>query len=207
MQNEWTQKWNTRYSEKAFAFGTEPNGYFKEQIEKLPPGKLLLPAEGEGRNAVFAALRGWQVSAFDISTAGKDKALQLANTHNVTLEYQVGHLEEVEYKVGQFDTLALIYAHFPADIKSRYHQTLATYVKQGGTVILEAFGKNHLEYKTSGKAKGGPGNLASLFSVEELQADFTDFEITELEEKEVTLNAGSYHSGVGSVVRFVGRKK
>ena len=66
--------WNKRYKQKEYAYGEQPNRFFKEQIQNLSPGKALFPAEGEGRNAVYAAQLGWEVEAFDISEEGKNKA-------------------------------------------------------------------------------------------------------------------------------------
>ena len=118
MNNTWTDIWNDRYSKEGFAYGELPNNYLKAQLEQLTPGSILFPAEGEGRNAVFAAKLGWTVSAFDISIEGKKKALRLAEINNVAIDYQVGTLQSLNYNTEQFDVLALIYAHFPADIKS-----------------------------------------------------------------------------------------
>ena len=56
MNDLWTNRWNDRYSANEFAYGEQPNNYLKEQLEKLPVGTILFPAEGEGRNAVFAAV-------------------------------------------------------------------------------------------------------------------------------------------------------
>jgi len=207
MKDPWLKRWDERYSNIAYAFGEQPNEYLRGQLEKLEPGSILFAAEGEGRNAVYAAKLGWTVSAFDISTEGRKKALQLAEKNKVSLDYKVGQLPDLDYTEGQFDAIALIYAHFPASIKSAYHKLLSTYLRKGGTVIFEAFGKKHLPYREKNPKVGGPRDLESLFSVEELLADFTDYEITELVEKEVELNEGLYHSGTGSVVRFVGRKK
>ena len=86
MKDAWTERWNDRYSNEEFAYGENPNNYLKEQLEKLPAGNILFPAEGEGRNAVFAAKLGWAVSAFDISDKGKKKALQLAAKNNVNID-------------------------------------------------------------------------------------------------------------------------
>ena len=69
--------WNDRYGADEYAYGTLPNEFLKAELAKLKPGSILFPAEGEGRNAVFAAKQGWQASAFDMSTAGKSKAEQL----------------------------------------------------------------------------------------------------------------------------------
>lgn len=207
MTNSWIQRWNERYSNKEFAYGEEPNNYLKEQLKKLNPGTILFPAEGEGRNAIFAAKSGWAAEAFDISAEGKNKALKLAEINNVTINYQVGELESLNYHTEQFDAIALIYAHFPAEIKSSIHKQLDKYLRKGGIIIFEAFSKKHLEYLAKDDKVGGPKDIESLFSIEEIQNDFPDYEIIELEEKEIELNEGTFHNGTGSVIRFVGKKK
>jgi hypothetical protein len=207
MENTWLNKWNERYSTEEYAFGLEPNVYLKEQLEKFTPGKILFPAEGEGRNAVFAARLGWNVSAFDISTEGRKKALRLAEKNNVSIDYQVGELQTLPYSSEQLDVIALIYAHFPADIKSQYHKQLDKFLRKGGYIIFEAFSKKHLDYVTKNEKVGGPRDIGSLFSIDELRSDFKDYDFDELEEKEIELNEGLYHNGKGSVIRFVARKK
>jgi 2-polyprenyl-3-methyl-5-hydroxy-6-metoxy-1,4-benzoquinol methylase len=207
MNNTWTDRWNDRYSSEEFAYGTAPNIFLKEQLETLNPASILFPAEGEGRNAVFAAQSGWKVSAFDISAEGKNKALKLAEANHVEIDYQVGELETPDYQTEQFDAIALIYAHFPAAIKSSIHKTLETYLRKGGFIIFEAFSKKHLEYLAINDKVGGPKDIESLFSIEEIQSDFPHYEIIQLEEKEIELNEGLFHNGKGSVIRFVGKKK
>ena len=193
--------------QRGIRYGTAPNNYLKEQLEKLKTGSILFPAEGEGRNAVFAAQLGWKVSAFDISAEGKNKALKLAEANDVEIDYLVGELETLNYQEEQFDAIALIYAHFPAAIKSSIHKTLETYLRKGGIIIFEAFSKKHLEYLAINDKVGGPKDIESLFSIEEIQSDFPDYEIIQLEEKEIELNEGLFHNGKGSVIRFVGKKK
>lgn len=207
MNDAWADRWNERYSKEEFAYGKQPNNYLKEQLEKLKPGAILFPAEGEGRNAVFAAKLGWTVSAFDISAAGKKKALLLAEANNVTIDYQVGELPALNYTPGQFDAIALIYAHFPADIKSSVHKSLDKYLRKGGMIIFEAFSKKNLDYLAKNEKVGGPKDIASLFSIDELKLDFANYEIIELTEKVIELNEGSFHNGQGSVIRFTGKKK
>lgn len=207
MEETWIDKWNERYSAEAFAYGEQPNNYLKEQLEKLPVGSILFPAEGEGRNAVFAAKLGWKVSAFDISMEGQKKALKLADANNVSIDYQVGELETLNYSQGQFDAIALIYAHFPADIKSQYHKNLDKYLRKGGIVIFEAFSKKHIDYLSKNENVGGPKDVASLFSIEEIRSDFANYHFIELEETEIELTEGLFHNGLGSVIRFVAQKK
>lgn len=199
--------WDERYSQKEFAYGIEPNNFLKEQLLKLNSGTILFPAEGEGRNAVFAAKLGWDVSAFDISDEGRKKAFKLAEMKNVSVDYQVGELQSLEFKNAQFDAIALIYAHFPATIKSSIHKELDKYLTSGGLIIFEAFSKKHLEYVTSNPKIGGPKDINMLFSIDEIKADFSNYEILVLEEKEIELSEGLYHNGIGSVIRFIGKKK
>jgi 2-polyprenyl-3-methyl-5-hydroxy-6-metoxy-1,4-benzoquinol methylase len=203
----WKAKWNERYSKEEFAYGEEPNNYLKEQLQKLNVGTILFPAEGEGRNAVFAAKLGWTVSAFDISLEGKIKATKLAEKNNVSIEYKVGELQKCNFETEQFDAIALIYAHFPANIKSIYHKTFEKYLKNDGIIIFEAFSKKHIDYVTANENVGGPKDIESLFSIDEIKSDFPNYEIIELIEKEIELNEGLVHNGKGSVIRFVGRKK
>jgi SAM-dependent methyltransferase len=207
MNDDWTNRWNERYRKEEFAYGEEPNNYLKEQLEKLDTGAILFAAEGEGRNAVFAATRGWTVSAFDISIEGKNKALRLAEANDVMIDYQVGELPALDLKPEQFDVIALIYAHFPANIKSSYHQELNKYLKKGGFVIFEAFSKKHIDYISRNERVGGPKEIDMLFSPNEIRSDFSNYDIIELEEKEIELKEGVFHNGRGSVIRFVGRKK
>lgn len=205
--NIWLEKWDERYSTETFAYGTEPNNYLKEQLNKLNPGKILFPADGEGRNSVYAAVKGWKASAFDISSGGQKKALQLAQNNLVTIDYQVGELHALNYEKEQFDVIALIYAHFPAEIKSSIHKTLDQYLRKGGIIIFEAFSKNHLDYLARNEKVGGPKDIGSLFSIEEIRSDFPNYDILELAETEIELNEGIFHNGTGSVIRFSGRKQ
>ena len=207
MTDTWLKRWNDRFKEAEFAYGMEPNEFLREQIQKLNTGTILFGAEGEGRNAVYAAKLGWNVHAFDISVEGKNKALKLADENNVSIDYQIGLLPDLNFNNEQFDAIALIYAHFPPNIKSEYHKILDRKLKKGGTVLFEAFGKNHLEYREKNPNVGGPRDLDSLFSIEEVKSDFENYEILQLEETEVELKEGLYHNGKGSVTRFIGRKK
>ncbi len=112
----------------------------------------------------------------------------------------------MNFENQQFDAIALIYAHFPAEIKSYYHKILDRYLKVNGIIIFESFSKKHIDYVTANENVGGPKDIDSLFSIDEIKADFPNYEIIELEEKEINLNEGLFHNGTGSVIRFIGRK-
>lgn len=199
--------WDARYGEKDYAYGTAPNVFFSEEIQKLKPGKALFPAEGEGRNAVFGAGCGWEIMAFDQSEEGKKKALQLARQKGVKIEYAVTSLEDFEAAEESFDALVLIFAHFPARVRNEFHRKLASTLKPGGILILEGFSKRHLEFNSINPQAGGPKDLCMLFSKDELLEDFSGFRIQFLEETIVNLHEGGFHSGESAVVRLVAVKK
>ena len=200
--------WNERYSENGFAYGEAPNAYFKAQLQHLKPGRILCPAEGEGRNAVYAATQGWEVEAFDQSSAGNKKAASLARNHNVSINYQVADLTEVIYPEASFDAMVLIYAHFPPTLRKHFHQSLSKYIKPGGHLILEGFSINNLAVKNEDTvATNGPKMPEMLFTVDMIKDDFPDYDIIELKEELIHLDEGPYHQGEAVVVRFVGKKK
>lgn len=194
--------WNERYAQEGYAYGKAPNAFLYSQLGSIPKGTLLFPAEGEGRNAVFAAEQGYEAHAFDLSIAGQEKAMALAIERQVTLHYAVGPLENLGYQEASFDGLVLIYAHFPAAVRKAYHQQLVSYVKEGGTVIFEAFSEDQLQYSS-----GGPKDVAMLFTEAAVREEFRSLHFIYLDTVVVDLDEGPYHQGKGSVVRFVGVKK
>lgn len=198
--------WDTRYSAAEFAYGTEPNAYFREKLNELKPGKILMPAEGEGRNAVYAASLGWEVTAFDQSSEGRKKAMALATLHNVEIEYLVGSLLEMPFQAGRFDAIGLIFAHFSSEEKQECHLKLTEWLKPGGVIIFEAFSKSHLGYREKNPGVGGPSDIDMLYSLDEVRKDFKNMAFTEISESEIELHEGLYHNGIGSVVRFMARK-
>lgn len=199
--------WDDRYRQEEYAYGTSPNVYFASRLAALTPGKLLLAAEGEGRNAVHAARCGWETHAFDQSSFGKEKALRLAEANGVTIHYEVQDCLASRYPDHFFDAIGLIYAHFPAMVKSDCHRYLKAFLRPGGTIIFEAFSKKHPAYQAQYPHIGGPTEVPMLFSCEEIREDFQDFDIQELTETETELSEGRFHVGKGSVIRFTGIKK
>ncbi len=211
MNKSWDKKykdmWNERYMDNDFVYGKEPNLFFKEWLQKFELGSLLMPADGEGRNGVYAAQLGWDVTSSDLSEEGKSKTLELAKEKQVKLEYIVGDFEELQFHKESFDAIGLIYAHFAAEKKSLLHQKLNDFLKPGGVIIFEAFSKAHLVYNRLNPKVGGPKDIDMLFSKAEIAADFENYEVLLLEEKEIILEEGKYHNGKSSVIRFVERKR
>lgn len=199
--------WDERYAEQEYAYGTAANVYFRKQLQKLEPGKILLPAEGEGRNAVFAAGTGWQVYAFDQSIRGKEKAVALARQNGVEICYAIADAEKAAYPENSFDALALIFAHFPEAKRSAIHQRLLRFLKPGGVLILEGFSRRHSEFQKGNPKAGGPRDPEMLFDLEMLKEDFRDFEFQEASEETIRLEEGEYHQSEASVIRIFAVKK
>lgn len=188
--------WNQKYQESDYHYGLKPNRFLQLLLESRPPGRLLFPAEGEGRNAVYAAKLGWEVYAFDQSERGRAKALELAEEQGVELHYEICDAREFNSEL-RFDVIALIYAHFPAEFRKELHKQYADLLKPGGEIWLEAFAPGQLEFQS-----GGPKNPEMLYSTEMLEADFSELQIRQSEIKRYQLDEGPGHQGLGEVVRF-----
>jgi SAM-dependent methyltransferase len=193
--------WNERYATEEYAYGTGPNRFLETQLKKLNPGKILFPAEGEGRNAVFAARLGWLVSAFDPSIEGKRKAEKLASENKVSIDYRIDNYENVSFPTAHFDCIVLVFAHMHPLKRNEYHHKLMSFLKPGGTLILEGFSKKQIANKS-----GGPRDIDMLFSKQELQSDFGSFSKLTITEKDYVLNEGPFHQGIASVIRAFGEK-
>lgn len=193
--------WDERYSIKDYVYGTKPNQFFKEQIEKLSVGKILMLGEGEGRNAVYAAKLGWQVDAIDSSSIAKEKALRLAKQNHVSVNYQVENIFSLTFPRNEYDVVGIIFLHLNETESGLLHQKCSDALRKDGKIILELYSKNQF-----GKNSGGPQDLDMLCSVEQIRKNFPTLEHEYLQEENVLLSEGKFHQGDASVIRFIGMK-
>ncbi len=193
--------WNERYSTVEYAYGENPNEFYRQQLLQLKPGKILFPAEGEGRNAVYAARLGWNVTAFDTSTEGRKKAIELSIKHNTEINYLIEAYDTIDLPKESFDCIVLIFAHIHASFRTEFHRKLASFLKPGGILIMDSFSKEQLFNES-----GGPKNVDMLYSSEELKKDFSDFSELEVVKIETELSEGDFHRGSASVIRVLGTK-
>jgi 2-polyprenyl-3-methyl-5-hydroxy-6-metoxy-1,4-benzoquinol methylase len=194
--------WDDRFAGEEYIYGEQPNKFFATCLSELNPGKLLLPGEGEGRNAVWAARLGWDVTAIDYSVAGRAKALQLAQRNNVDFtDYLIGNLEDYKPGAEKFDAIAFVYIHLPPALRTKVHHALVKALKPGGRIILEAFHPNQLQFDS-----GGPKNADMLYSIEMLQAEFEMLQMIQLVYCTEVLNEGQYHQGKAALVRMQAQK-
>ncbi len=194
--------WDNRYSLEEFVYGTEPNEFFKTEINKLPPGKLLALAEGEGRNGVYAASLGWKVNAVDFSSVAKEKALKLAAEKSVQINFTVADLGDFYPEPETYDAVSMIFMHLNPDLSKIVHKRAADALKKGGRILMEVYAKEQL-----GKDSGGPQNYDMLCSPEEIKENFSGLKIERLSKEFVHLNESRFHTGEAAVLRFVGLKQ
>ncbi|MFH0759288.1 MAG: class I SAM-dependent methyltransferase [Bacteroidota bacterium] len=193
--------WDARYDTDQYVYGKEPNLFFASCLKPLQPGKLLLPGEGEGRNAVFAATLGWVVDAFDQSGIAFKKAQLLMQAHGVHVRYQVNDITGYSFEKESYDAIGLIFLHMIPEIRKLLHNRVVESLKPGGRVILQAFHTSQL-----GNPTGGPRSLEMLMDKKTLMDDFPSLNHERLEEAELTLTEGLLHQGPARVVQYIGIK-
>lgn len=195
--------WNKRYSESEYAYGKEPNRFFKREIDRLNPGTIFLPGEGEGRNAVYAASMGWDVHALDISKEGRKKAHSLAKEFNTSIRYTLGSIETAAVPQETFDAAALIFVHLPPELFTVALSKITEGLKPNGKIIIELYSTKQL-----GRRSGGPKSIDMLFDLDSLSSRLIKmgFHLPDIREEEVLLNEGPFHSGKAMVIRGVGQK-
>ena len=193
--------WDERYDTDHFVYGKEPNRFFTMEIDKLPAGRILLPGEGEGRNAVYAASMGWEVDAFDQSIEGGKKAREYATEKAVNINYQVCDLEQYRFRINHYHVVGLTFFHALPSPRRLLHRQVQQALLPGGRIIFEAFHTSQL-----GRTTGGPQSPQMLYNQDILLEDFTGMETILIEHVQINLDEGSFHQGDAEIIRYIGKK-
>lgn len=196
--------WDERYSEPGFAYGTQANDFLQQQAARIPAGRVLCLAEGEGRNAVHLAKLGYQVTAVDSSAVGLAKARQLATQHQVSITTIAADLTDHDITTTQWDGIVSISAHLPPVIRQRIHQQIVHSLSPGGILLLEAYTPRHLEIGGIGGPKRE--NRDMFMTLDILRAELKGLAIETAHEIDREVNEGRYHKGLSAVVQLVARK-
>ena len=197
-------RWDERYDHPRYFYGEEPNAFLASRLPGLPPGKALFLAEGEGRNAVFAARLGHRVLAVDSSAVGQRKALDLAGRAGVPLDYRCADVLADKWDVDPWagrpwDLVVLCFAHLPPEDAATMHARAVKALAPGGRLVLNSFSKAQL-----GRTSGGPPRLDWLHDLGELKAQFEGLVFEHALEREVELGEGVGHRGLAMVIELVG---
>lgn len=196
--------WDERFGEPGYAYGTQPNDFLVAHAPRIPKGRVLSLAEGQGRNAVHLARLGHDVLAVDLSPVGLEKAHLLAQNNGVSLKTQVADLASFEIEPGHWQGIVSIFAHLPPPIRKALHQKVVEGLAPGGVFILEAYTIHQLDLP----GVGGPGRdqQSLLMSLEALKEELAGLTLVIGQEVERDIQEGQYHSGWSGTVQIVGIK-
>jgi len=190
--------WDEKYAMDGWAFGTEPNDFLRGEFHRIPPGRVLCVGEGEGRNAVFLAERGYEVVGVDRSQVGMDKAQVLARERNVFVETVVSSVEEFNLAEGDWQGIVSIFFHLPPHLRRKVHRSMVQGLAPGGVLILEAYTPRQLSFGT-----GGPSHPERLVTLGDLEKELEGLKFLVARETVREVQEGRMHTGRGSVVQVV----
>lgn len=193
--------WNGRYGIDEFLYGTEPNDFVAERFVDRPIGDVLCLADGEGRNGVYLAGLGHRVTSVDISETGIAKARALAAERGVDLDTRVADLGEYDLGTDRWDTVVSVFAHTPPLVRRRVHAAMATALKPGGLLVLEAYTPDQI-----GRGTGGPPVPEFTMDLERLRHELVGLEFEHEAEFVRSVVEGPGHTGDGAVVQVVARR-
>jgi SAM-dependent methyltransferase len=195
--------WNGRFAGESYIFGTRPAAFVADNAHYIPPqSRVLVPADGEGRNSVFLAEAGHRVVATDLAEAGIAKARKLADARGVSVEFRHLDLQGWSWPEAEFDAVVAIFIQFaPPAFRNEIFAGMRRAVRPGGVVLLHGYTPKQLEYRT-----GGPSAVDQLYTEELLRAAFGDWELRRLEAYERELDEGEGHQGLSAVIDLVARR-
>ena len=193
--------WDERYSTENYAYGTKANDFLVSMIDRLPTGKVLCLAEGEGRNAVWLAEQGNEVTAVDASEVGLQKANRLAEARGVKIT--TVHADLADYDIGkqQWDAIISIFCHLPAALRQELHRRCIAGLRDDGMILLEAYTPLQLEYNT-----GGPPVAEMMMDAASVRSELDGLEFLHLQECVRDIHEGEFHSGTGAVVQLLAKR-
>ena len=195
-------RWDERYAEPGWAYGTEPNDFLRAVAPRLPRGRTLCLADGEGRNGVHLATLGHDVTAMDLSAIGLAKAERLAAERGVRITTVVADLAEFRIEPAAWDAIVSIFVHQPGAVRGPLHRAVVSGLRPGGAFALEAYAPRQVEFGT-----GGPDDPDRLPPLETLIAELEglDWEIAREVERDVI--EGRCHTGRGAVAQMLGWRR
>ncbi|QWE15763.1 class I SAM-dependent methyltransferase [Polynucleobacter sp. AP-Nino-20-G2] len=199
-----TQFWNERFDKEEFIFGREPNEYLVEQATQfLKTGNsVLCVADGEGRNGVWLAKQGMQVTGFDVSEIALAKAKSFADEHQVAIEYTLCDTDGFDWHENSYDAVIAIFIQFAdAAMRARIFESVRKSLKPGGILIVQGYTPKQLEYKT-----GGPSLIEHLYTEEMIRDLVNGFEILDLRSYEKELSEGARHAGMSALLGLTAKK-
>lgn len=193
--------WDERFSEPGYAYGTEPNDFLVSVADRIPRGRVLCLAEGEGRNAVFLAGLGYEVTAVDTSTVGLEKAELLARERGVSIETVNADLADYPIEATSWQGIVSIYCHLPPVTRAALHERCLRGLARNGAFVLEGFTPRQLELGT-----GGPKSRELLMELNVIRQELPGLHVEIGREIERQMVEGKFHKGNAAVVQILAVK-
>lgn len=187
--------WNNKFSKVDYFYGTKPNEFLASKLELIKDKKTLLClGEGEGRNALFFAQNGLEVSAIDASDVGLAKLESKSKEENLDIKTIFMDLNHWEANI-KYDVIAASYLHMYKNEREELFKKIEDSLNSGGYFIAEFFSTKQLTYNS-----GGPKDLDLLYKIEDFQNHFNLCE-KNITEEIVHLSEGIGHQGEACVIR------
>ena len=203
-EREQLERWNSRFSRaEGYLFGTAPNAFLASQRDRLRPGmRALSVADGEGRNSVWLARQGLEVTAFDFSPVAVEKARALAKEAGVHVDYHVCDIFRWDWGAARYEAIAGIFFQFlTPPQRSEVFAAMRRALAPGGLLLLQGYRPQQLENKT-----GGPHEEDRFYTEELLRESFADLEILHLRSHDEVIDEGSAHRGMSALIDLVARQ-
>lgn len=195
------EKWDQRFDSPEYKYGKTPNDFLKNNFDIIPKGKVLCIGEGEGRNSVFLALQGYQVTALDYSLNGLKKTEKLAFENNVNLNFIHADVTNYDFRVDKWQGIISIFCHIHEESRVIVHQKCVESLTKNGIFILEGYSPNQLKFET-----GGPKDLDLLMDLDKVKNELHGLNFQISHEINRKINEGTMHNGMSSVIQIIGKK-
>jgi SAM-dependent methyltransferase len=158
-----SREWDRRYAGSELVWTAEPNRFVVAEVQDLAPGRALDIAAGEGRNSVWLASRGWQVTAVDFSAAGLGKGRRLAEARGVTIDWVHADVRDYQPEAGSFQLVLVAYLQLAESELDGVLRRTAAGLAPGGVLLVVGHDVTNLTEGT-----GGPPDPAVLYTPESI---------------------------------------
>lgn len=167
-----SRAWDDRYAATELVWSAEPNRFLVAETQDLEPGRVLDLACGEGRNGIWLAERGWELTGVDFSEVAIGKARAIAESRNVFAEWVAADLLEWEPEVDAFDLVLAFYLQVPAHERTRILAKAKKSLSPGGTFLLVGH-----DLRNISEGRGGPQDPRVLYTPDDITADLAGLHI------------------------------
>jgi SAM-dependent methyltransferase len=183
-------RWNQRYAAKELVWSAGPNALLEAELKDLPAGRALDVACGEGRNGLWLAEQGWQVTAVDFSEVAISKGRQIAARRGLNLDWRVADVASDPLPQAAYDLVVVLFLHTDRLERRRWLPRLVGSVAPGGTFFYLGHDPANIEH-----GLGGPQNPELLPSIQEITEALEGFKLQRAEVCERSVAADPGHGG------------